>query len=303
MSGDDTLTPARKVERIKALLDRCDLTSAQKCVGVKIIAEADKNGIAEVRTPELQRAASARDRETVFRATKALKGADITKASGSGQSGRFSVLPAAVVEAVVEAFDAARTGRVEPDGMPTTGPVGLNRTGPVEPVGFEPTGRVEPDRSRALVPAHIETPSGLVITKEIEDDSEEEEGKVTGNLDALEAFNAWNDLAQRLGLATARSLTPQRRKSILARMREHGGIDAWRIALANIERSAFLRGTNDRGWRADLDFLLQASRFAKVVDGAYGNGAHGGGPVVKEGSTARTMRIARELEEQAGGRS
>ena len=46
------------------------------------------------------------------------------------------------------------------------------------------------------------------------------------------------------------------------------------LALANIERSSFLTGTNDRGWRADLEFLLQPSSFAKVHDGGYGNGRH-----------------------------
>ena len=45
-------------------------------------------------------------------------------------------------------------------------------------------------------------------------------------------------------------------------------------ALANIERSSFLTGTNDRGWRASLDFLLQPASFAKVHDGGYGNGRH-----------------------------
>ncbi len=96
----------------------------------------------------------------------------------------------------------------------------------------------------------------------------------TSPREAYEAFQAFNDLAQKVGLPQARTLTPQRRKSLMARLREHGGLEAWGIALANIERSAFLRGRNDRGWRCDLDFLLQASRFAKVVDGTYGNGAH-----------------------------
>lgn len=93
------------------------------------------------------------------------------------------------------------------------------------------------------------------------------------DVDPLAAFEAWNDLALRCGLPQARTMTPARRKSIGARIREHGGQAAWHRALANIERSAFLRGTNDRGWFATLDFLCQPSSFAKVVDGIYGNGA------------------------------
>lgn len=94
------------------------------------------------------------------------------------------------------------------------------------------------------------------------------------DVDAHQAFAAWNDLALRCGLPQARSLTPGRRQKLIARIREHGGMEAWARALANVERSSFLRGSNDRGWRADFDFLLQPTSFAKVVDGIYGNGAH-----------------------------
>jgi uncharacterized protein YdaU (DUF1376 family) len=111
----------------------------------------------------------------------------------------------------------------------------------------------------------------------------------TTSLEPLEAFGLYNEMAQRCGLALARTLTPQRRKSLTARLREHGGIDAWRTALANVERSAFLRGNNDTGWRADLDFLLTASKFTKVFEGSYGNGAH-----AKEGEYDRIGRLLRQ---------
>lgn len=181
---EESLTPAKKVERILSLLDRQDLTSAQKCVGVKIIGEADRDGVAKVRTPELQRAASARDRETVFRATKALGAAGIEKASGLGQAGRYTVLPERVISAVIEAYEQNKTGRHEPDqstqkrsgqtgrdenynpvGMIPTGPsepVGLNGTGRDEPVGMNQTGRDEPDQSKSRACTRIETPSGLL---------------------------------------------------------------------------------------------------------------------------------------------
>jgi uncharacterized protein YdaU (DUF1376 family) len=89
--------------------------------------------------------------------------------------------------------------------------------------------------------------------------------------EALEAFQLYNDLAQKVGIPTATTLTPKRKRGILARLREHGGIEAWKAALTNIERSPFLCGKNDRGWTADLDFLLQAARFTKIVEGGYSN--------------------------------
>ena len=87
--------------------------------------------------------------------------------------------------------------------------------------------------------------------------------------DALKAFEAYNQTALRCALQQAGRLTPDRQRKIIARLRDYG-LDGWMTALANLERSAFLRGKNDRNWRANLDFLLQASSFSKVHDGQYG---------------------------------
>jgi uncharacterized protein YdaU (DUF1376 family) len=91
--------------------------------------------------------------------------------------------------------------------------------------------------------------------------------------DALRCFEAWNATALKLGLAQARTLTPARSRSLKARLNEHG-LGSWDTALANVGRSAFLQGKNDRNWRADFDFLVQATSYGKIVDGRYGNGAH-----------------------------
>lgn len=88
-------------------------------------------------------------------------------------------------------------------------------------------------------------------------------------VDALAAFNAYNDTALRIAIPQAGALTPGRRTKIATRIREHGGGDAWARALAAIERSSFLRGRNDRGWRASLDFMLSPTNFAKLMDGGY----------------------------------
>lgn len=88
-----------------------------------------------------------------------------------------------------------------------------------------------------------------------------------------EAFNAYNATAERCGLRQATQLSPARRKSIGARLREVG-FDGWQNMLANVERSAFLTGSNDREWRVDLDWLIKPKNFTKVSEGTYGNGRH-----------------------------
>lgn len=121
-------------------------------------------------------------------------------------------------------------------------------------------------------------------------------------LDALRAFEAYNETALRCALPQASKLTPDRRRKIIARLKEYGP-DGWAQALANIEKSKFLTGGTDAGFRADLDFMLQAKSFGKLHDGGYGNGRHNGKreiwdvPSFAPTETREQMeaRIAREL--------
>ena len=87
--------------------------------------------------------------------------------------------------------------------------------------------------------------------------------------DAATAFAEWNALAARLALPQAKDLTPARRKLINARLAD-AGLSGWREALAAVEASPHCRGENDRGWRADLDFVATASKFQKLREGSYG---------------------------------
>jgi len=89
------------------------------------------------------------------------------------------------------------------------------------------------------------------------------------DLEALEAFTSYNSLALQLGLPQASTLTPSRRQLLKARLREHGGLTGWHRALDNLKASPFLRGENDSGFRANLDFVLRASSFNKLIDGSY----------------------------------
>ena len=43
----------------------------------------------------------------------------------------------------------------------------------------------------------------------------------------------------------------------------------WAEACRRMASSAFCRGENDRGWRADLDFLCQPKSFNGLIEGKY----------------------------------
>lgn len=82
------------------------------------------------------------------------------------------------------------------------------------------------------------------------------------------AVSAFNAVAERIGLAQCRTITTKRRSAIIARMKE-GGKGCWQLALEKLERSQFLRGANERGWKADFDFILQPKSFHRLIEGAY----------------------------------
>jgi hypothetical protein len=79
---------------------------------------------------------------------------------------------------------------------------------------------------------------------------------------------AWNDLAERRGLPKVKALTGVRAKKLRSLIRAHP-IEDFTEAISAIERSPFLLGQKDGGWRANFDFLLQPSSFVKLIEGNY----------------------------------
>jgi hypothetical protein len=84
-----------------------------------------------------------------------------------------------------------------------------------------------------------------------------------------EVIDAWQERMVPLGFPAIRKVTGQRDRQLRARLREYPLLDDWQRAFSALERSAFLRGENDRGWRADFDFLLQPKSFTKLIEGSY----------------------------------
>lgn len=83
-----------------------------------------------------------------------------------------------------------------------------------------------------------------------------------------DVVEAWNILAGRHGLPKVRNLTDQRRRKLQTRLRATT-FDDWTEAIQAIDRNPWLRGENDRGWRADFDFILQPKSFTKLIEGSY----------------------------------
>lgn len=80
----------------------------------------------------------------------------------------------------------------------------------------------------------------------------------------LEAYNA---MAEKAGLSKAK-MTPERRKKIRTFIKRHP-IDDITEAIWSVPKSRFLCGENDRGWKANLDFLLEPKKFTRLLEGSY----------------------------------
>ncbi|GEC40122.1 hypothetical protein JOH52_002808 [Sinorhizobium meliloti] len=83
-----------------------------------------------------------------------------------------------------------------------------------------------------------------------------------------QVVTAFSEMARQSGLSVPRAVTASRRRSLLLRIEEHG-LPAVLDAIQRIGRSRFCRGENDRGWRADLDFLCQPKSFVSILEGKY----------------------------------
>lgn len=109
------------------------------------------------------------------------------------------------------------------------------------------------------------------LDKDRELEKKEPKGSCRPKADPLpvkQAFDEWNALAERRRLPIAKDLSDTRRKQIKARL-TGAGIEGWREALAAVESAPMCLGDNDRGWRADLDFVCQPKSFGRLREGFY----------------------------------
>ena len=125
----------------------------------------------------------------------------------------------------------------------------------------------------------------------------------------VEALEAYNGLAAELSLPTITKFSANRRSKLAARLRDCGGIAGWKAALAKIRGSPFCLGDNDRGWKADFDFLLQEQSFIRLMEGRYDDRGTGNRRAQPKSSRSQNFAVLdalvaeaerREAEESGG---
>lgn len=66
-----------------------------------------------------------------------------------------------------------------------------------------------------------------------------------------------------------RDINGKRKQAVSARYKANPDIEIFKRLFEKAEASKFLQGNNDRGFRADFDFMMNASRFDRLLEGAY----------------------------------
>lgn len=64
--------------------------------------------------------------------------------------------------------------------------------------------------------------------------------------------------------------TEQRKKYLTARLAENGYEKVISV-FKSANESDFLKGSNDRSWKADFDWIINPNNFAKILEGKYVN--------------------------------
>jgi uncharacterized protein YdaU (DUF1376 family) len=159
------------------------------------------------------------------------------------------------------------------------------------------------DRAKARWLKTNDTPDATAVPKESQNDatlSLPQSPTLTpkGVTESLSdpAFDLFNEFAARAGWPSCQKRTKPRASAISARVKEAGGLDGWRVALEKAEASDFLCNRTRAGFTASIDFLLQASSFAKLMEGNYDNRANTKGtgrPGVHDGLLQAASAVAR----------
>jgi len=126
------------------------------------------------------------------------------------------------------------------------------------------------DASDLLAPCYQLATPETETEAEAESYSEETETDSVSDLKEIElAIKLWNDLCKKIGTVQCQKVTAARRASLRKRLKDCGGIEGWKSMIEIVENNPFFIGDNNRGWKANIDFILKEGKFTKIMEGGY----------------------------------
>lgn len=140
--------------------------------------------------------------------------------------------------------------------------------------GFEPCAQKGHVEERHVDDAVVEQGTQLntnILNKDLTNRERVEREPEDSSAQAKELIDEYNSICG-WKLPKAIHVTEKRKKAIKARLKTYSREEIIKVfSLAN--ESNFLCGDNDRGWKADIDWLLNENNMIKVLEGRYTNNA------------------------------
>ncbi len=121
-------------------------------------------------------------------------------------------------------------------------------------------------KARELFQKRISATETPPDTQQKPDKGKERKGKESIVKKTKEVFGCWNKICDN----KAKSLSQGRKGKIQARLKEPLFADNYENIFTTIKATPFLLGVNDRGWKADFDWIIKNdTNYAKVLEGKY----------------------------------
>jgi hypothetical protein len=161
--------------------------------------------------------------------------------------------------------------------------------------GFDKHQKIDARRKSKYPPAPIcaelrrTAPTEGIKERDQGKESNSPNGECRPGDDADLAFDAYNSVAEEAGWPVAQAFHKQRKAKLRARLKDCGGLEGWRGAMARARASPFLLGDTGGDWRPNIDFFLQAKSFTKLMEGSYDK-SHNAKP--KSGHDAQLAALA-----------
>lgn len=151
---------------------------------------------------------------------------------------------------------------------------------------------------------HLEDGNGDAIANEDEDTNENKKGgsgeksKTPKNekIDFDKITKIFNETC--LELPDVQKLTDKRKTAVKARVKEYQPEDVeifFQTVFGKVSENKFLNGDNDRGWKADFDWILNPNNLIKILEGNYNGKAKQTSKTRYEPSDSLKRRIAEKM--------
>ena len=117
----------------------------------------------------------------------------------------------------------------------------------------------------------------VVPDKEIEEEKDKDIDIDKEKTDYKSLVDLYHSICK--SFPAVRALSEARKKAIKARLNTYS-LDEFKTVFQNAEASSFLKGSNDRNWSANFDWLIADKNFVKVLEGKYADKPKGRKEVV-----------------------